>query len=85
MPKIIISEFMDETAVEKLRASHVCIYDPALVDEPEKLIELVADADALIVSNRTQVRGALLEASAKLQCVGRLRLDNLDMAACKFC
>ena len=84
MPKIIISEFMDEAAVEKLRASHDCIYNPQLVDEPEKLIELVADADALVVRNRTQVRGALLEASAKLQCVGRLGvgLDNIDVAAC---
>ena len=85
MPKIIISEFMDEAAVEKLHASHDCIFDPKLVDEPEKLIELVADAVALIVRNRAQVRGVLLEAGAKLQCVGRLRLDNIDMAACKFC
>ena len=57
---------MDDTAVEKLRTSHDCIYDPKLVGAPEKLIEFVADAVALIVRNRTQVRGALLEVSAKL-------------------
>ncbi len=85
MPKIIISEFMDEVAVKKLRLFHDCTYDPALVDEPDKLIELVGDADALIVRNRTQVRGALLDAGANLKCIGRLGvgLDNIDVAACK--
>ncbi|MEL7487798.1 MAG: hydroxyacid dehydrogenase, partial [Pseudomonadota bacterium] len=44
----------------------------------------VADARALIVRNRTQVRGALLEAAAKLEVVGRLGvgLDNIDLEAC---
>ncbi|RME64237.1 MAG: 3-phosphoglycerate dehydrogenase, partial [Alphaproteobacteria bacterium] len=39
----------------------------------------------LLVRNRTQVRGALLDAAPRLKVVGRLGvgLDNIDMDACK--
>ncbi|MBA5776282.1 hydroxyacid dehydrogenase [Stappia sp. F7233] len=85
MADIIITEFMDEAAVERLSARHATVYDPALVDQPDRLAELVEQARVLIVRNRTQVRGALLEAGKKLECVGRLGvgLDNIDLAACK--
>ncbi|MEN0039815.1 MAG: hydroxyacid dehydrogenase [Pseudomonadota bacterium] len=85
MPDIIITEFMDEAAVDRLRAAHDTHYDPALVDSPEELAKLAADAKVFIVRNRTQVRGALLEAAGKLTCVGRLGvgLDNIDVTACK--
>jgi (S)-sulfolactate dehydrogenase len=85
MADIVITEFMDEAAVGRLRAAHDTVYDPALVDRPDELIALVADARALIVRNRTQVRGGLLEAAARLNCVGRLGvgLDNIDVAACE--
>ena len=69
MPKIVISEFMDEAAVQRLKDAHDCIYDPGLVDDPDRLVSEVSDADVLIVRNRTQVRGALLEAASKLNCV----------------
>ena len=32
--KILITEFMDERAVEQLRARHDVRYEPALVDDP---------------------------------------------------
>lgn len=85
MPDIVISEFMDEAAVERLQHVHDIVYDPVLVDEPERLVELLSEAQALVVRNRTQVRGALLEAGQKLECVGRLGvgLDNIDVVACK--
>jgi (S)-sulfolactate dehydrogenase len=69
---IIICEFMDTSAVERLRASHDVIYDSKLVDEPERLAAGLATARALIVRNRTQLRGALLAAAEKLEAVGRL-------------
>ncbi len=86
MAKVIITEFMDDAAVESLRAIHEVTYDPSLVDAADRLIELVENADALIVRNRTQVRGALLEAGKQLKCVGRLGvgLDNIDMNACRL-
>ncbi len=85
MAKIVITEFMDDAAVARLRARHDVSYDPAFVDRPAELLALVADADVLIVRNRTQVRGALLDAGRKLICVGRLGvgLDNIDVAACE--
>jgi (S)-sulfolactate dehydrogenase len=82
---IVISEFMDEDAVrEGLKDFHV-IYDPKLVDQPEALMRAVRDAEALIVRNRTQVGGALLDAAVELKVIGRLGvgLDNIDVEACK--
>ncbi|HVW92532.1 MAG TPA: hydroxyacid dehydrogenase [Devosia sp.] len=85
MADIVISEFMDAAAVERLKQSYAVSYDPGLVDRPEELGALLADARVLIVRNRTQVRPALLEKAAKLTCVGRLGvgLDNIDVEACK--
>lgn len=85
MPDIVITEFMDEAAVASLKARYDTVYDPALVDQPEKLAMMVSEARALVVRNRTQVRGVLLESAKKLSCVGRLGvgLDNIDMEACK--
>ena len=85
MAEIVISEFMDEAAVERLCVAYNCFYDPNLVDRPEELSTLVADARALIVRNRTQVRPDLLAAASNLVCVGRLGvgLDNIDVVACQ--
>ena len=85
MPEIVITEFMDEAAVGRLKARYDTLYDPALVDRPDELPGLLSTARALIVRNRTQVRGVLLEAAPRLRCVGRLGvgLDNIDVAACK--
>ncbi len=85
MPDIVVTEFMDEAALDALRARHRVHYDPALVDAPEALVPLLAGARALIVRNRTQVRGALLAGAPRLEVVGRLGvgLDNIDVEACR--
>ncbi|MCU0952507.1 MAG: hydroxyacid dehydrogenase [Burkholderiaceae bacterium] len=85
MADIVISEFMDEAIVRSAFAGRDVLYDPALVDRPADLAAAVADARALIVRNRTQVRGALLAAGPRLRVVGRLGvgLDNIDVEACK--
>jgi (S)-sulfolactate dehydrogenase len=61
------------------------LYDPKLVDDPARLAAALREARALIVRNRTQVRGALLEGAGWLEVVGRLGvgLDNIDVAACE--
>ncbi len=84
MTAVVISEFMDAAAVESLRERHRVLYDPELVDHPERLRTVVADAEALIVRNRTAVDEALLDAGARLRVVGRLGvgLDNIDLPAC---
>ena len=83
--KIVISEFMDEAPLDALRGRFDDVYDPKLVDQGDRLREAATDADALIVRNRTQVRGELLAAAAQLRVVGRLGvgLDNIDVTACE--
>lgn len=85
MADIVISEFMDEAAITSRFAGRDVLYDPKLVDDTSKLHAALSNARALIVRNRTQVRGALLQAAPKLKVVGRLGvgLDNIDMEACK--
>lgn len=83
MSDIVITEFMDEAAVASLAGRDV-LYDPTLVDRPDDLLAALADCRALVVRNRTQVRGDLLAAAPRLRIVGRLGvgLDNIDVAAC---
>ncbi|MES2990001.1 MAG: hydroxyacid dehydrogenase [Pseudomonadota bacterium] len=83
--RIVITEFMDESAVDALRATHEVLYDPKLVDAPARLHAEAATADAIIVRNRTQVRGELIAALARCRVVGRLGvgLDNIDVPACE--
>lgn len=85
MPEIVVSEFMGEAALGRLRAAFATHYDPTLAERPGELRHLVAEARALVVRNRTQVRGELLAAARRLEVVGRLGvgLDNIDLAACK--
>ena len=85
MPKIVVTEFIDEAAIADHLADFSVVYDPKLVDDPGRLAGEIADADGLIVRNRTQVRPALLEAAPKLKVVGRLGvgLDNIDVEACR--
>lgn len=85
MADIVISEFLDEAAIESALKGRDVLYDPKLVDDAPRLQAALKNARALVVRNRTQVRGALLEAAPNLRVVGRLGvgLDNIDMEACK--
>lgn len=84
MARIVITEFMDEAAIAEGFAGQAPLYDPALVDKPDALLAALHDAEAIVVRNRTQVRGALLAAAPRLKVVGRLGvgLDNIDLEAC---
>lgn len=85
MPDVVITEFMDQSAVDDLAARFDVYYSPDLVDQPDELKEALTDARAIIVRNRTQVRQELLEQAPNLQVVGRLGvgLDNIDVPACE--
>ncbi len=84
MMDVVITEFMDRAAVSRLAARFAVHYDPELADKPERLAAFASEARALIVRNRTQVRGALLAGAGKLACIGRLGagLDNIDTGTC---
>jgi (S)-sulfolactate dehydrogenase len=85
MSEIVICEFMDRAAIARYFTGFDVLYEPTLVDRPADLHAALRDARALIVRNRTQVRGALLEAAPELNVVGRLGvgLDNIDLEACR--
>lgn len=82
---VIITEFMDAPAVAALKLQFSTTYDETLVDRRTEMLAGLADCDALIVRNRTQVNVELLSHAPKLRVVGRLGvgLDNIDVAACK--
>lgn len=85
MAEIVISEFMDEAAVQRLERSFTVHWDRDLWRNRDALCASIADARALIVRNNTQVDVRLLEAAPNLRAVGRLGvgLDNIDLETCR--
>lgn len=84
MPQIVVCEFMDSGAVDSLRRSYDVLFDDTLVDRPAELFAKLADCEAVIVRNRTQVNAELLSHAPKLRVVGRLGvgLDNVALDTC---
>ena len=82
MPDIVITEFMDEGPVEDLKALYDVHWDKKLCDKPDEIKQLIPDAVALIVRNRTKVNDDILSAGPELKVIGRLGvgLDNIDLA-----
>ncbi|MDR2787364.1 MAG: hydroxyacid dehydrogenase [Candidatus Accumulibacter sp.] len=82
--RILISEFMDEKAIDALRARYDVHYDPGLFGKKDELILEIRDAHALIVRNNTRVDARLIESAPKLRVVARLGvgLDNIDLESC---
>ena len=82
---ILITEFMDELAVSKLRQKYEVIYDPSLVERQDAILELIGKTRAIIVRNKTLVTKILINKASNLSCVGRLGvgLDNIDLVACQ--
>ncbi len=85
MTDIVVSEFITPQALALLEAHHTVHYDPTLWERADDLAAALADARAIVVRNKTQVRGPALDAAARLEAVGRLGvgLDNIDVAACE--
>jgi len=83
--KIVIPEKILPESLDQLRAeNHEIIYDPQLVNDQKKLLEVAHDADAIIVRRLTQVKGKLLDSMIHCKAVGRLGvgLDNIDVSTC---
>ena len=82
---ILITEFMDEDAINLLKKKYDVYYDISLVEDSNSLVIKIKNMKALIVRNRTLVTRELIENAPNLTCVGRLGvgLDNIDLNACK--
>lgn len=83
MKKIVITEFMDDSAVALLQQQFQVVYDPTLVDQPASLLKQMIDCNALIVRNKTQVTAEFIAQSPSLRVIGRLGvgLENINLDA----
>ena len=82
-PRVVVSEFIAPEGLARLGAAVELLADATLVTDRDRLLAAVADADGLIVRDRTQVDVELLDAAPRLRTVGRLGVgtDNLDLEA----
>ncbi len=85
MTKLLVSEYLQDDYLELLRGAGEVVYDPDLYGDRPRLLEAVADADAIFIRNRTRIDQELITAARQLRVVGRLGvgLDNIDMDSCE--
>ncbi|MCL6444398.1 MAG: hydroxyacid dehydrogenase, partial [Alicyclobacillus sp.] len=83
--RIVISEHLWWPLPEWITNKYDVTYDPDLYSNPHRLGQLVLEASALVVRNRTKVDAALLNMAPQLRVIGRLGvgLDNIDLSACR--
>ena len=83
-PRVLISEYVHDAAVDYLRGHSEVHYDPTLYRDPARLEQSLHNVQALMVRNQSQVNAALI-ANSELTVVGRVGvgLDNLDLPALK--
>lgn len=80
MPKIILTDKLNEKAVEVLESAGFEV--KVAWDIPkEDLPKIIGDYDAIIVRSATKVRGDLFDEAVNLKVIGRagVGLDNIDM------
>ena len=85
MAYILVTEFINESSLDKLKKKHSVHYDKELSNDPKNLKRIISDFDAIIVRNKTKVNKELIEIAKKLKFIGRLGvgLDNIDTDFCK--
>lgn len=81
-PRIVIADPLHEAGLRLLTESGAELVQVAAEDK-ERLPELLAEADAVIVRSGTHVTAELLRAGTRLKVVGRagIGVDNVDVAA----
>lgn len=83
---ILVSEWMDDQGLDLLhKIPQEFVYEPEVWSDPSRLMDLVGEAEGLVVRNNTRVTADLLDAAPDLKVVGRLGvgLDNIDLDACQ--
>ena len=83
MVDVAVVEDVWGPALEALRERFSVVHEPAAWNSPTELSELVRDARALVVRNRTSVTRSLLEHGVKLEVIARAGAgtDNIDLSA----
>ncbi|MEA2560574.1 MAG: D-3-phosphoglycerate dehydrogenase / 2-oxoglutarate reductase [Acidobacteriota bacterium] len=80
--RILIADQLDPSGLEMLQQAGAEIHQ-LTKEERERLPEILADYDALVVRSATKVTADLLRAGKRLKVVGRagIGVDNVDVAA----
>lgn len=83
MAKIVVADRIAKSGVDFLRAQEGFEVVESYGSSPQQILELVADADALVVRSETQVTAEVLAAGQSLKVVGRagVGVDNIDVEA----
>lgn len=83
--RVLITERMHTGSVAALESEFDVVYEPALVDDRQSLLDSVGETVALVVRNRTSVDAQLLARAPNLRLVARLGvgLDNIDLDECQ--
>jgi glycine/D-amino acid oxidase-like deaminating enzyme len=80
MPEIVITEFMDEAAIEASFAGRNVLYDPKLVDDPARLAAALREAralDLLVVGGGINGAGIARDAAGRGLAVVLCEQDDL--------
>lgn len=81
--KILISEDVTGTGIDRLKAKYQVYYDPDLWKKVPELEGMIPGFEALIVRNQTKVNAGLLAKAKALRAIGRAGAgyDNIDVPA----
>jgi len=81
MPKVLVTDPIAEEGLACLRAAAEVVVERK--PSPERLRELIAEADALVVRSETRVTEEVIAAGHRLKVIGRagVGVDNIDVPA----
>ena len=84
MKKILITEFMDQSALDELKSIFEVTFDPNLWRDKMSILKFSKDTEGIIIRNKTILSKAILSEFSKLKFIGRLGvgLDNIDLDYC---
>ena len=84
MKKILITEFMDQSALDDLKSIFAVNFDLNLWRDKISILKFSKDTDGIIIRNKTTLSKEILSEFSKLKFIGRLGvgLDNIDMDYC---
>jgi (S)-sulfolactate dehydrogenase len=83
--EIVISEFMHKSAVADLARDFAVLYEPTLGMDPPGLANVIRQARALLIRDRTLVDTRLIAQAGALRVVGQIgaHADNIDTRGCE--
>ena len=83
MTRIVVAEALEPSPAGPLQPVGPVLADGTLWNDRGRLLAEMADCEALLVRNQTQVDRELIDAAPRLRAVGRwgVGLDNLDVPA----